>query len=67
MRGAVLRRAMGLLKIGLILFFVIAGLGTGLIIGGYLSSNAAVMSWGIVIAFISIVPLLGSAFSSSDG
>ncbi|MCX8203123.1 MAG: hypothetical protein N3H32_02265 [Nitrososphaeria archaeon] len=55
---------MGLLKVGLILFFAIAGLGTGLIVGGYLTSNAAMMSWGLVLAFVSVVPLLGSALSN---
>ncbi|MCS7127216.1 MAG: hypothetical protein NZ953_02320 [Thaumarchaeota archaeon] len=58
------RIPMGLLKVGLILFFAIAGLGTGLIVGGYLTSNAAMMSWGLVLAFVSVVPLLGSALSN---
>ncbi|MCS7117614.1 MAG: hypothetical protein NZ957_02350 [Thaumarchaeota archaeon] len=58
---------MGLLKVGLVLFFLIAGIGTGLIVGGYLSSNTTSMSLGIVIAFISVVPLLGSALSGRDG
>jgi hypothetical protein len=52
---------MGYSVLGLLLFFAIAGIGTGLILGGWIRGEGPMLSWGTVALVISAAPLLASA------
>ncbi len=46
----------------LLLFFVTAGIGTGLILGGWVRGEGSMLAWGTVALVVSAAPLLASAF-----
>jgi hypothetical protein len=57
---------MGYSVLGLVLFFAIAGIGTGLILGGWIRGEGPMLSWGTVALVISAAPLLASALSKGS-
>lgn|GEM_PF-1508250 len=57
---------MGYSVLWLLLFFVIAGIGTGLILGGWVRGEGTMMTWGTVALVISAAPLLASALGKGS-
>jgi hypothetical protein len=57
---------MGYSVLGLLLFFAIAGIGTGLILGGWIRGEGPMLSWGAVALVISAAPLLASALGKGS-
>lgn len=53
--------AMAYSVLGMLLFFLLAGIGTGLILGGWVTGEGAMLSWGAVALVVSAAPLLASA------
>lgn len=53
---------MGYSVLGMLLFFLLAGIGTGLILGGWVTGEGSMLSWGAVALVVSAAPLLASAF-----
>ncbi|MEM0450027.1 MAG: hypothetical protein QXO17_00445 [Nitrososphaerota archaeon] len=52
---------MGYSVLGVLLFFLLAGIGTGLILGGWITGESSMVSWGAVALVVSSAPLLVSA------
>ena len=50
----------------MLLFFAIAGIGAGLIIGGWVKGEGPMLSWGAVALVISAAPLLASALGKGS-